>query len=148
MPIDVKFYIQDALCKLPSDIFTCHVIADLYLNHENIHLHTDDAQVAAQLSQNLWQHPQGRFLPHILLPDPQPNSRIISIGYDTLYPSQCHCFLNITADKITTENTQLDFKLLIEIVFNDITIKKLLRQRYLDYRNQKHNVSTINMPPV
>ena len=142
MSIQVNFHIQASTCTLTPGIFICHIIASLYKSHPNMHIHTKNINSAEKLAKHLWCQPKARFIPHLVLPEHQTNPHILSIGYDDYFPEHCQTFINLTDQKISLENIQLEFKHLIEIVYNDDQLRKPLRQRYLEYRNQGYHVST------
>lgn len=145
MSMQVNYYIQEATSDLTADVFSAHVIADLYEKKSIIHIHTQDIEKAQALSEHLWLYPNLRFIPHTIFPDMQLNNKIISIGYADLYPKCCDYLVNLTTEKVISANIKFDFGCLIEIVYNDELVKKVLRERYSDYRALGYKLQTIKI---
>lgn len=127
----IDFYILEKANKAQALIFTCKLIEKAYEQQKKIHLHTSSRQEAENIDSLLWTYREDSFLPHAIM---QENNELaaIQIGFDGQAPEQSDLMINLHTE---VPNFYSTFNRVIEIVFNDVTVQQLARERFRHYRN-------------
>jgi len=126
----IDFYILDDQSQDACMRYACHKGLEAYLAGDLVHVHVDDAVMAANLDELMWDYPQHRFLPHeIAQPDQNPTSPV-QIGFHPPHHQE-GVLINLSASVPTFFGR---FERVIEIVVGDTRDEG--RTRYSHYRDR------------
>ncbi len=125
----VDFYLNGQAVPASS-----HIACDLALmvaeRNQKIFVLTVSSAKAEQISQLMWQYPQGRFLPHAVAGEPDADKAPVIIGVvSDLYPTDV--VINLSPEAVPNPQR---FKRILEIVPYADDEKESSRIKYKTYR--------------
>lgn len=122
---------------------TCQVVEQLYQQQKPVFVYVESDATAQKLDEVLWSFRDQAFIPHEVCTTQSPtHSRIsVLIGTGNAPTAYKAILINLTdTAPPQPENTAQ----IIEIVDASPTHKQLARERYKQYRDQGHQLETIN----
>jgi len=146
--MQIDFYVLMDINKQQGLQWVCEWVEKYYLEQASIFIQTATLQAAEYLDQLLWTYRDHTFIPHHLAhhEEKKPSSyekaancfSPIHIGLSTPPLFQGIVF-NLNSH-LTLETTR--YQRLIEIVFPDKDVQQLARERYKQYQQQNHAITT------
>lgn len=138
--MQIEFHVLEETSEQRSLLYLCQLIEKAHGDNRRLYIHTNNQEEAQKLDQLLWTYRDDSFLPHSLYNPDDDLPPPIQIGHGHNHPLAHDILVNL-ADNIPPFSGQ--FKQIIEIVFSNPTVQQLARERYKQYRDQGHEITTI-----
>ncbi len=140
---EVSFYILPSLSQQDRYLFACRLLEKAYKNKQFCYVVTNSQQQSQQLDNQLWTFKPGSFIPHQILENNLPEfEQSILIGTQAAPEQWQNIILNLSSNY--PENTSQS-KRILEILDNNKEIKHAGRDRYKQYQQAGHNITTHTM---
>ena len=135
----IDFYILDDQSQDASMRYACVQGLQAYLSGNLVHVHVEDATMAAHLDELMWDYPKHRFLPHeIANPDQSPSSPI-QIGFHPPHHTE-GVLINLSSSVPAFFGR---FERVVEIIVGDNRANG--RARYSHYRDRGYPLHHHNL---
>ena len=103
-----------------------------------IHIHTSGENESKLLDEYLWKHQKASFIPHIVISNNVPNTKLeISIGHNYEPMDHCDYLINLSTERPDFFSRYLKFA---EILDRSDEILTAGRKRYAFYRDRGYNL--------
>ena len=132
MQPQVDFYILQDTTERACHLLICKLAAKAFAAKQHLYIHCVDQQQALTLDDMLWHFNDISFLPHRLTSAESNTETPIVIGCATAAEQNGEILLNLHPE--IPANLE-KFKRIIEIVYQDATIKKISRAHYKTYQS-------------
>lgn len=136
----VDFYILAEQASGDGARTACRIAEKAYRLGQRIFLHTDSAQSAASIDDQLWTYRDGSFIPHAIAGSEAAGKSPVIIGHG-IEPDPEHRDLLINlADQVPLFFSR--FERVVEIVAGDETTRGQARERFRFYRDRGYPLNT------
>ena len=133
----VDFYVLDRVDEHARDTLACKLAEKAWRLENTIHIHTMTREDAERLDKLLWTFRDGSFVPHELMGGDTDAPVTIGFGTSTVAPRD---LLITLCDEIPAFAES--FPRVAELVSSDENSRVKSRQRYANYRDQGHKLTT------
>lgn len=145
MTLKAVFYILSDSVLKARDLYACRLIDKAYLNQQKIYIHLNNIEEVQNFDIQLWTFRDISFVPHeIYQGDKSPEAPVV-IGCDELLhqavPS-CDILVNLAA---VAPVFYVKFNHIIEIIPDEVNLKKLGRKKYKIYQEHGYQMETFNI---
>lgn len=136
----VDFYVLRAAGDLARQQFACRLAEKAYRLQHKVHIHTANLEEARRVDELLWTFRDGSFVPHQLVQatDDEPDAPV-TIGCKSDLSPDCELIINLGSSIPAAVSST---GRVAEIVSADDDCKAVSRNRFVEYRNQGHTLST------
>ncbi|MBX3708787.1 MAG: DNA polymerase III subunit chi [Gammaproteobacteria bacterium] len=137
----IDFYLFDTASSQKSLYFACQLLENIYTTQrQSIYVTVKTREEAERFDALLWTYRDNSFLPHNIYHTTDEYPPRIQIGLVDDPKKSGGILFNLTRD---IPPFYQQFEQVIEIVFNDPLVQQLARERYKQYRDQKHEINTL-----
>lgn len=137
---DVSFYILPSCTLSDRYLFACKLIEKAYRCGEYCYVYTDSAEQSQQLDKQLWTFRKNSFIPHQVYEKNIPDyEKTVLIGTQPVPEKWQKLIFNLSSkypDNLTKTERVL------EIIDNNEELKQAGRQRFRQYKQDGHNMTT------
>jgi len=154
MTLKAVFYILSDSALKARDLYTCRLVDKAYLNQQKIYIYLNNIEEVRSFDTQLWTFRDISFVPHeIYQSDKSPDAPVV-IGCDALnsvveivvLPRGLSAGPMILVNLATTVPTfYAKFKHIIEIIPDEVNLKKLGRKKYKIYQEHGYQMETFNI---
>lgn len=134
----VSFYILKGSVEHDRQVFACRLIEKAYKKGHHIYIHTDNAEQAEQVNQNLWSYRTDSFIPHQLVNGSNPDRCQVLIGHDNKPPRLMDLLINLGSEQPLFFS---QFERVAEFINDDEQLKKMGRERYRFYQQRGYELT-------
>lgn len=138
----IDFYVLEKASYEAALALTCKLIETIFIEKKHIYILTSTKEEAEHLNDLLWTYREDSFLPHDLYGKSEEFPPPIQIGSEAS-PNINHDILCNLSPNIPASYKQ--FNRIIEIVYNDLNVQQLARERYKRYRADACEIETIKL---
>ena len=135
--MDIDFYILDTASKQQAWLFACKLVENAYAANESVFICTSSQDEAEKMDSLMWTYRDDSFLPHQIAGENITSP--ILIGMHLPADNAINTFVNLNNN--FPENYG-QCKRLIEIVITEPQAQASARERYRQYRDANHNLTT------
>lgn len=135
----VDFYVLEVNSRQQAWLFVCQLLEKMYAEQKRVYVHTRSAEEAERFDNLLWTFKEDSFIPHQLYTQENPQPAPIQIGQGQTPCEHVECMLNLCPE---IPPFYQQFQHIIEIVFSDVHMQQLARERYKHYRDQGCEINT------
>ena len=145
MTLKAVFYILSDSALKARDLYACRLVDKAYLNQQKIYIHLNNIEEVQNFDTQLWTFRDISFVPHeIYQSDKSPEAPVV-IGCDELLhqsiPS-CDIMVNLAT---SAPVFYAKCKHIIEIIPDEVNLKKLGRMKYKIYQEHGYQMETFNI---
>jgi DNA polymerase III subunit chi len=138
----IDFYILATPGRNGRHLLSCRIAEKAWSQQHRVMIQADSEEEARQLDQLLWTFRDQSFIPHALLPQADPHTTPVIIGWSGDAADECDLLINL-ATEIPAFFSR--FERLIEIVDNDPAVKQSGRDHYRYYRDRGYPLNNHNL---
>lgn len=135
----IDFYVLNETSSQRSLFFACELLEKAYLENQRVYVHTESNPEAERIDTLLWTYRDDSFLPHQICSSQNTDCPIL-IGASNDYDAGTRDILINLGTSVPAFYKQ--FKRVIEIIFNDVNVQQLGRERFKHYRNEQCEINT------
>ncbi len=137
--MNIDFYILEKASFPQALLHACQLVNEAYAAQETLYIHTSTQTEAEHIDTLLWTYQDDSFIPHKLYDPGDSTPPPVQIGFDLTPLKPANILLNLTRE-IPAFYSQ--YSRMIEIVFSDPLVQQLARDRFRQYRDLGHELTT------
>lgn len=139
----VDFYVLEQVDERSRQVLACKLAEKAWRLENTVYIHTNSRSDAATLDELLWTFRDGSFVPHAVVgADAATADSPILIGCEKDAARSCDLLINLGDD---IPPFAPSFPRIAELVTSDDRCRKLSRKRFVEYRDQGHEINTHNL---
>ena len=149
MTLKAVFYILSDSTLKARDLYACRLIDKAYSNQQNIYIHLNNIEEVQNFDTQLWTFRDISFVPHEIYQSNKSLEAPVVIGCDALLSSMNDGIM-VTGDILINLAAAAPifyakFKHIIEIIPDEVDLKKLGRKKYKIYQEHGYQMETFNI---